>query len=114
MLGVRWCALVELQLLVWQDTRFTCNVHPETIIMSAGLGGVTGIDASLEEGHPYRKACRPREGASTSLIQVDSPPPTLSGVAATLYLSGWACTSVQSASSRSTLAFALQILLTAI
>jgi hypothetical protein len=53
-----------------QDTRFSCKVHPDSIVISAGLGGVNGIDASLKEGHPYRKACRPREGASSSLIQV--------------------------------------------
>ena len=56
-----------------QDTSFSCNVHPASIVISAGLGNVTAIDASLEEGHPYRKACQPREGTSTSLIKAQSP-----------------------------------------
>lgn len=63
------CSSGDLFLCV-QDTSFSCNVHPDSIIISAGLGNVTAIDASLEEDNPYRKACQPREGSSTSLIKV--------------------------------------------
>ena len=68
-------------LLGKQDTIFSCKVHPESIVVSAGLGNVTVVDASLEEGHPYRKACQPREGEATSFVQVVQ---TVVSVAATL------------------------------
>ena len=62
-----------------QDTSFDLNVHPDSLVISAGLGNVTAVDASLDESNPYRKACQPRQGSSTSLIKAatPSPPPPL-------------------------------------
>ena len=60
-----------------QDTSFDLNVHPDSLVISAGLGNVTAVDASLDESNPYRKACRPRQGSSTSLIKVAPLPPSI-------------------------------------
>lgn len=53
-----------------QDMGFECAVHPADLKLTASLGNVTVIDASLPEGNPYRLAAQPRSGGSTSLIQV--------------------------------------------
>lgn len=58
-----------------QDTSFNLDVHPDSLVISAGLGNVTAVDASLDESNPYRKACQPRQGSSTSLIKAAPPPP---------------------------------------
>lgn len=55
-----------------QDMGFECAVHPADLKLTASLGNVTVIDASLPEGNPYRLAAQPRSGGSTSLIQVHS------------------------------------------
>ena len=53
-----------------QDMAFECAVHPEDLQLKASLGNVTAIDAALPDNNPYRIACQPRAGGSTSLIEV--------------------------------------------
>jgi len=52
-----------------QDMAFDCTVHPEDLQLKASLGNVTAIDAALPDNNPYRVACQPRAGGSTSLIE---------------------------------------------
>lgn len=52
-----------------QDMAFECAVHPEYLQLKASLGNVTAIDTALPDNNPYRIACQPREGDSTSLIE---------------------------------------------
>ncbi len=55
--------------LALQDMAFDCTVHPEDLQLKASLGNVTAIDAALPDNNPYRVACQPRAGGSTSLIE---------------------------------------------
>ena len=52
-----------------QDMAFECAVHPEYLQLKASLGNVTAIDTALLDNNPYRIACQPRAGDSTSLIE---------------------------------------------
>ena len=56
--------------LIVQDMAFECAVHPEDLQLKASLGNVTAVDAALPDNNPYRIACQPRAGGSTSLIEV--------------------------------------------